>query len=72
MTRTCYACGVQETAPKPAPRVYVPLRLRPESLARVDRIAAKCGKTRSDVLRLAFARGMDAAESELWAAKEAG
>jgi predicted DNA-binding protein len=55
---------------RPAPRVYVPIRLRAESLARVDRIAERCGKTRSEVLRLAFARGMDAAERELLAARD--
>lgn len=49
----------------PKARKLVGLRLRPESVSRVDRIAAQTHTSRSAVLRLAFIRGLDAAEREL-------
>jgi hypothetical protein len=46
------------TAAKPTPRKVVPLRLRPEAIAEVDKCAEIEERTRSDMLRLLIAEGL--------------
>lgn len=53
------------TEEDPPTRQFVGLRLRPASIARIDEIAIRFGKSRSEVIRRAMLNGMDATERHL-------
>jgi hypothetical protein len=49
---------------RPPARVLVPLRLRPSSLARVERLSATLGLNRAETLRALVAVGLTMAEQQ--------
>lgn len=46
-------------------RVLINVRVKPESKARIIRLAARLDLTLSDVARMAMAKGLDVLEQEL-------